>query len=278
MANLWRHLKVLARRFRLVGAAILLLALLAIFWLGNALIGDYVVEKVKEAAVRHHWELTTKLISWLTTYPTRSALIITCAFLVVSELHNRVKTLSLWRDVFGGDKSPQTSASARDIGRGPEVILSTEWPSDWPPHADHPPMRFVAPLNQAYERPFVVSNDSEITAHNVKIRNLERNGKRAEFRTIDFVRRGEDKPSVPRVVVGEENPMRGRSIAPLFDDYVILGALHAGRGAQLAPTLPVITDYEDSHGGRWETEQEMAYDIWRKTAVLRLVYCGPRRV
>jgi hypothetical protein len=165
--------------------------------------------------------------------------------------------------------------SGRTAQQHPEIILSTEWPSAWPPGANHPPMRFVQPLNQPYERPFVVSNESDITAYNVKIRDIEGNGMRAQYEPIDFVRRGEDKPATPRVQ-GEGNPMRARSLVSLFPEDVLLNPPRGPREI-MTTAKTVITDYRDSRGRGWETEQEMTFDIWFQTATFRLVYCGPKR-
>lgn len=170
----------------------------------------------------------------------------------------------------------ELSPTASLGGPHPEVLLSTEWPSDWPRNASHREMRFVEPLNQPYERPFVVSNESDITAHNVKIRDIAHNGKRVTFNSIDFVRKGEDKPSLPRVLASDIPIMQSRSLAPLFDTHISV-ALNSGRVAKMKETIPVVTDYEDIHGGKWETEQELTYDVWYKTAQLRLLYCGTRR-
>jgi hypothetical protein len=95
----------MASRFRLIVGAGILLALLGFLWLCNLLFEDYVVTTFKEATVSHHWEIGAKIIYLLTTYPTRSAVIITCAFLLGSEAHNKVKGVALWKAVFGnGEK------------------------------------------------------------------------------------------------------------------------------------------------------------------------------
>jgi hypothetical protein len=147
----------------------------------------------------------------------------------------------------------------------PEIILSAEWPDERKPDLHR--MRFVEPLNQGIERPFVLSNHSEVVAYNVKIRDITRNGKTATFPEIGFVRKGEDQPALPKVL--NEDIFASKSLRPLF----------ANDAAQVLDiTVSLVTDYRDARGQKWETEQEMTYDRFWKTPSFRLVYCGPRRI
>lgn len=125
MANeLWR----MARRFRLIVGAVLLLVLLALLWLCNLLFEDYVVTKFKEANVSHHWEIGAKILYLLTTYPTRSAVIITCTFLVISEAHNKVRERALWKAAFGGEEK----AAIREDRHSPSRNVGVrDWPGEW---------------------------------------------------------------------------------------------------------------------------------------------------
>jgi hypothetical protein len=145
----------------------------------------------------------------------------------------------------------------------PEIVLSAEWPDERKPDIH---MRFVDPLNHKLERPFIVSNHSEITAHNVKIRDIVRNGYTVTYPEIGFVRKGEDKPALPRVL--DVDIFASKTLAPIFADDPI-------HNTEI--TIPIITDYEDVSGKQWETEQEMTYDRFWKTATFRFVRCGSKR-
>jgi hypothetical protein len=105
----------MARRFRLIIGAVILLVLLVFLWLCNLLFEDYVVTTFKEATVSHHWEIGAKIIYLLTTYPTRSSIIITCAFLLTSEVHNKVKGGTLWKAVFGNAEKVATPDDNQDL-------------------------------------------------------------------------------------------------------------------------------------------------------------------
>jgi hypothetical protein len=95
----------LVKRFHLFAALIVFAALALVFWIGNLLLGDYVISRVKEANLSQHWDLYTRFIYLATNYPVRSAIVVTCAFLIGSEFHLRAKTHPIWIALFGEGKA-----------------------------------------------------------------------------------------------------------------------------------------------------------------------------
>ena len=96
--------KAVAKRFHLIAALAVLLILMFLFWIGSLLLEDYVVSRVKEANLSHHWDLYTRFMYLVTNYPVRSAIVLTCVFLVASELHIRAKSHPIWKALFGDDE------------------------------------------------------------------------------------------------------------------------------------------------------------------------------
>jgi hypothetical protein len=158
---------------------------------------------------------------------------------------------------------------------GPQILLSAEWPArnKRTQGIETVSIRFVAAINTAFERPFTVSNDSDIPAHNVKIRDLTRKGKVATFPHISIVRKGDDQPALPHVEVVPI--LAARSLHALFDYNPATET--SGSDDPVKIPISVITDYEDSRRVQYETEQRMVYDVWNRTAEFSLIYWGVRR-
>lgn len=106
MGKHWKNFKRVAKRFHLIVATVVLLGLMFIFWMGSLLLEDYILSRVKQANAEHHWDWYTRFIYIVTTYPVRSAIVIACCVLVVSELHLRAKSHPLWKAAFGNDQTP----------------------------------------------------------------------------------------------------------------------------------------------------------------------------
>jgi hypothetical protein len=146
----------------------------------------------------------------------------------------------------------------RDAKR-PKLLVQVDWQNN---------LSNAGGSNVPENRKLTLVNDSETPAVNVNLRPLSLAGKTARFKTPSVVRKGQ--PVEASVDVDGFGALQRFDLHWMFDK-----ATNTNDGLDVKATL--FIDYEDSDKRQYETEQEMTYNVWTRTAEFQLNYLGPRR-
>jgi hypothetical protein len=222
--GLWTRVARTGKRFHLIVAAAVLITLAALFWILNLVIEDYVLMLVKEASVAHHWDLYTRVLYLITTYPVRSSVVLTCLFLIASEIHMRAKFHPLWIAVFGEpETTKRPSANGLVVGRGQNVTAKGEV-RHCCPMRDTDPRIYVDEVSESNgdslhrKTNFILRNGGSDVAHRLEILPFDITAGRVTFKIVDTLDRGGTVKVTPEIA-GATVMNRHNLIAALHSEW-----------------------------------------------------------